>query len=143
MATSFQQVINWMCTTLGSDATLLSAGLTGVWMYQAPEGIGYPFIVIEKNVADSKHTFGGAAMIKHFVSVKTVDNAVVSDGGERARLMQDRVRELLDCAEITGITTGYPMYIRSYQDYEMTDFESGQMSFFMAAGLYEVTLGDS
>lgn len=128
MTAHFQDIVSWITTTCNGDSELDTLGLTGTWAYSAPERAEFPYLVIQKQAGTHDYVMCAQAFSSHFLAVKCVDKGF--DGGERARLIMDRVQELLDLQTPTISDGGYTLTIKANNSYEYDEQENGNNNFY-------------
>jgi len=139
MAAYLRDVIAWMVSTIADDTVLQSLGVSGTFMYNAPEGQDYPYIIIQKTAETHKFVFGDEAYNEHWLAVKALDKGF--DGGDRARQVMDRVRFLFKEARPT-LTSGYTMVIRAQSGFELCEAEAGNNFFYHVGTVFVPWLGE-
>lgn len=135
-----RDIIKWMSDTVMADSTLTSGfGVTGLFMYNAPEGQAYPYIIVQKTAASHQYVLNAEAYNEHWLAVKAVDKGF--DGGDRARQIQDRVKALINLQRPT-LTSGYTMTIRAQSGFELSEAEAGNNFFYHAGTVFVAWLGE-
>jgi hypothetical protein len=140
MAASLQDAITWIVGQIQADATIQGLGVTEAFMYSAPEeGLAsYPFVIIGKQAGSHTLALCGVAYDIHYLAVKCVDTG--SDGGETARKVLHRVREVIEFQKPT-LASGRILDIQPNSSYEYDEQESGNLNFYHAVQVVKVILG--
>lgn len=140
MPASLQDAITWMVGQIEADATVISLGSTQVFMYSAPEkGVAsYPYVIIGKQAGSHTLNLCGTAFDIHYLAVKCVDYGL--DGGERARKVLHRVRQVIETSTEVSITGGKIAAIQPNSSYEYDEQESGNNNFYHAVQVDKITL---
>lgn len=128
MTASLQDFLDWLIPAIQNDATVNSLGVTKAYMYSAPE-IGtssYPVVIVGKLAGSHELSMCGIAYDSHLLSIKCVDLGF--DGGERARDVIHRVREVIEFQTPT-ITNGKVVGIVPVNSFEYDEQESGNLEF--------------
>lgn len=143
MATPLRDVIQWLVTTLEADATLTGLGVEGAYSRVIPSFVEGPAIVIAKQTGFHNYVFGKEAHNRHWVSIKCVEPSEddVNTGGDVARQVMDRVRELINLQRPT-LTSGYTMIIMADNDYEYDEQEAGDNVYYHVGTVYRIQLGE-
>lgn len=139
MAAYLRDIIQWMVTTIMNDSVIQGLSVSGVSMYESPEGEAYPFVIIQKTSETHKFVLGNEAYNEHWLAVKCVDKGF--DGGDRARQVMDRIRFLFKEARPT-ISSGYTMLIRAQSGFEMAEAETGNNNFYHVGTVFVAWLGE-
>lgn len=141
MPASLQDAITWIVGTIQADATVISLGSTEVFMYSAPEeGVAsYPFVIIGKQAGAHTSTMCQTAIDEHYLAIKCVDYGF--DGGERARKVLHRVREIIENQSAT-LASGRLLTILPNSSFEYDEQESGNNNFYHAVQVERVVLGN-
>lgn len=142
MAASLQDAITLMVGQIQADATVISLGSTQVFMYSAPEvGVAsYPYVIIGKQAGSHKLSLCGVAFDMHYLAVKCVDYGF--DGGERARKVLHRVRQVIESSNPQTVSSGTVNAIQPNSSFEYDEQESGNNNFYHAVQVEKVTLGN-
>lgn len=141
MTASLQDAIEWLVTTIQNDATVISLGVTQAFMYSAPEkGVAsFPYVIISKQAGSHTLSMCGVAYDSHFLAVKCVDYGF--DGGERARKVIHRVRQIIEFQTAT-LASGRLIGITPVNSFEYDEQESGNNNFFHAVQVEKVMLAN-
>lgn len=136
-----QDAITWITTTINNDSELAAAPylLQDCYMYSAPEAAQYPFVIIGKQSGTHDYVMCGQAFATHYLAIKCVDLGF--DGGERARLVMDRVQELIDMQKPTLTDGGYTMAIHANNSYEYDEQEAGNHNFYHSVINFRIVIG--
>lgn len=138
MATTLQDAISYIVSAINADSTLTSLGLHGAFMHSAPERQQFPYVIIQKQSGLHEHVICKEAFATHFLAIKCVDTGF--DGGNRARTIMERVKELLDHQSPT-LGSGYAMAILANNSYEYDEQETGNNNFYHSVINFRVILG--
>lgn len=141
MPATLQDAITWLVTTIENDSQIQALGVTSAYMYSAPEkGVtSYPYVILGKQAGTHTPTICGMAYDVHYLAIKCVDRN--RDGGERARSVMERVRDLVEFQTAT-LSSGKILSILPNNSYEYDEQESGNNNFFHSVIVEKVTLGD-
>lgn len=137
MTAPLREVYAWIISTLQGDAELQSLGYTRVFSYKAPEGQDFPYFILEKQTGVHDYVMGAEAHNRHWIVVKSINYG--TDGGDKGRRAQDRVRELLN-NQRPALSEGYVMVIRANNDFEFVEAEAGNNMFYNIGTVYLVQL---
>lgn len=141
MAAHVQDIYTWIWQTLNADSELVGTfGLKGVSKYSVPEGTDFPYIVYQKQTGGHDYTFVGEALNTHYIMVKAIDGGF--DGGERASLMMDRVKALLNNQRPILPNGGRVLRIRANNDFDYDEQESGNLNFYHSVIVFKVVLAE-
>ena len=142
MPASLQDAITLICGQIEADATVISLGSTQTFMYSAPEkGVAsFPYVVIGKQAGGHTLARCGTAFDIHYMAVKCVDYGF--DGGERARKVLHRVRQVIENSNPQTVASGTVSAIQPNSSYEYDEQESGNNLFYHAVQVEKITLGD-
>lgn len=142
MPASLQDAINWAVPILQNDATINSLGVTEAYMFSAPEKgsvVSLPYIILGKQAGSHKLVMCGTAYDAHYMMIKCVDYGF--DGGERARKVIHRARQLLENQTAT-LASGRILAVLPVNSYEYDEQESGNNNFFHCVQVDRFILAD-
>lgn len=137
MAAKFRDAVEWVVGQLAGDATLTGLGMTGVYFYNAPEGQNFPYLILQKQTDAKTDRLGAVAFERHWMAVKAVDN--ITDGGDRARQLIDRVEALLGHQSPT-LDNGAAMLIDPSTGFEYQESESGNQIYTHVGSVFTLWL---
>lgn len=142
MAAHLREVLTWIVGQINGDSTLTTTlGLKKAWMFSAPEHTAFPYVIMTKQTGAHDHSLGNReAHNRHYVAIKCVDNGF--DGGDRARKVMDRVKDLINHQRPTLTQGGYTIAILASNDYEYDEQENGNQNFYHVVTVYMIQLGD-
>lgn len=141
MPAHLRDVIQWAVGQINADSTLTGLGLQKAWMNSPPEGTAFPYVIIKKQTGVHEHGLGNVELFnRHWLAIKCVDTGF--DGGDRARRVMDRVRELVNHQRPTLSGGGYTIAILANSDFEYDEQENGNNNFYHVVTVYMVHLGD-
>lgn len=135
-----QDVITWIVGTIAADSELTNThDVSGTFMHSAPEGQSFPYVIIQKQTGTVQYVMCQQAFNSHYLAIKCVDTGF--DGGERARLVMDRVSELIDLQRPIISDGGYVMAIKANNTYEYDEQEQGNNNFYHCVINFVITIG--
>lgn len=132
---AFRDVLQWVCSQLAGDGTLASLGVTGVFMYNAPENTPFPYLIMQKQTGNHTYALGKEAFHSHWLAIKCVDKSW--DGGDTSRQVMGRVKELINLQTPPGV-----LHIKASTDFEMQENEPGNLAFPHAGTVFVITLAE-
>ncbi len=143
MPASLQDAITWVVGRIEADATVISLGSTQCLMYSAPEkGVAsLPYVIIGKQAGSHTLVNCGVAFDIHYMVVKCVDYGF--DGGERARKILHRVRQVIEISNAVTVASGKIDAIQPNSSYSYDEQESGNNNFYHEVQVEKIILSDS
>ena len=142
MPASLQDAIVWMIGAIEADATTIALGSTKAYMYNAPEVgvVSYPYVIIGKQAGSNILSLCGPAFDIHYMAVKCVDYGY--DGGERARKVLHRVRQVIEVSSPVTLASGKLNAIQPNSSFSYDEQESGNNNFYHEVQVEKITLGN-
>ncbi len=142
MPASLQDAITWMVGQIQADATVQSLGASEAFMYSAPEEgtTSFPYVILGKQAGSHTLVNCGVAFDIHYLAVKCVDYGF--DGGERARNILHRVRQVIETSNAVTVSTGKINAIQPNSSYSYDEQESGNNNFYHEVQVEKVILSD-
>lgn len=142
MAASLQDAITLVIGQIEADAGVQALGCTQAFMYSAPEkGIAsYPFVIISKQAGSHTLSMCGVAFDVHYMAVKCVDYGF--DGGERARKVLHRVRQVIESSNAQTVSSGTVNAIQPNSSFSYDEQESGNNNFYHEVQVEKFVLGN-
>lgn len=142
MPASLQDAINWAIPIIQNDSQVQALGVTEAYMYSAPEHgtvASLPYVILGKQAGSHRIVMCGVAYDAHYMMVKCVDYGF--DGGERARKVLHRVRQLLE-GQTATLSSGRIIALLPNSSYEYDEQESGNNNFFHCVQVEKLVLAD-
>lgn len=142
MAFTTRELINYLVTTLGNDATLMGLGIDQdkVFMNQAPEQVEFPYIIMQRQAAAHDYNLDGHAVTRHYMLIKAVNFG--TDGGDSCRVIMDRVNELLD-DQHPVFTNTRVLSMRQQVDADYVEVHPANVVLCNVGTMYTIFLGEN
>ncbi len=143
MPASLQDAVTWIVAAVQADTQTIALGSTQVFMYSAPEkGVAsLPYVIISKQAGSHTITNCGAAFDIHYMAIKCVDYGF--DGGERARKVLHRVRQVIETTNPVTLASGKIDAIIPNSSFSYDEQESGNNNFYHEVQVEKVILSNS
>jgi len=143
MPASLQDAVTHLIGKIEADAQTISLGSTQAFMFSAPEkGVAsYPYVIIGKQAGSHTIVMCGVAFDVHYLAVKCVDYGF--DGGERARKVLHRVRQVIETTTPATLASGKLDAVIPNSSYNYDEQESGNNNFYHEVQVEKVILSDS
>lgn len=126
-----RDLFGFMITLFGGDTTLngLGIGPNDMFALKAPEEQLPPYIIFERNAAQYHHPIGAnpEVAVFHWIVVKCVCDG--NSGGDVARQIMDRIRDLLTAVVNAPVASGTICRALPVSDLEYPEEDDGNIIF--------------